>query len=118
MMEQPYTCKCHNHVVLVAALDNEVVAYGAAGLGNVFNTALVCSLDVVGEGEECVGTYGYVGVACEPGFLFFAGEDFGLNLEALLPFAFTQYIFILIADVYIDGVVSVGTTEGIKKLEV
>ena len=55
MMEQPDTRKCHRHPVLVAALDDRIVADRAARLGDVANAALLRALDIVREREERVG---------------------------------------------------------------
>ena len=52
MVEQTDTRKCHGDAVLVARLDDMVVAYRSTGLGNVFHAALVGPFDVVTEGEE------------------------------------------------------------------
>ena len=54
MMEQADTCECHCDAVLVASIDNIVVAYGATCLCNILHTALVSAFDVVAEREECV----------------------------------------------------------------
>ena len=56
MMEQTDSCKCHRHVVLVAALDDSVVKNRSARLCDVLDAALVCALDVVTEREEGIGT--------------------------------------------------------------
>ena len=51
-MEQPYARERHGNAVLVAGFNDIVVAYAAASLSNIFNSALVGTLDVVTEGEE------------------------------------------------------------------
>ena len=56
VMEKPDACKAHCNAVFVAGLDDIVISYGAAGLSDIFNTASVCALDIVTEGEECVGS--------------------------------------------------------------
>ena len=56
VMEQTDSCKCHRHVVLVAALDDSVVTNRSARLCDVLDAALVCALDVVAEREEGIGT--------------------------------------------------------------
>lgn len=55
VMEQTDSCKCHRHVVLVAALDDSVVTNRSARLCDVLDAALVCALDVVAEREEGIG---------------------------------------------------------------
>lgn len=52
MVEQPHSSKGHNHVVLVAFFDDQVIPNGTAGLGHVAHTGLEGPLDVVREGEE------------------------------------------------------------------
>ena len=52
MMEQSYASECHGDAILVAGLDDIIVANAAAGLCNIFHAALVGALDVVAEGEE------------------------------------------------------------------
>ena len=47
MVEQTDACECHCDIVLVAGLDNVVVADRAAGLCDVLNAGLLCSLDVL-----------------------------------------------------------------------
>ena len=54
MVEQSDSRECHCHVVLVACHDDMVVTDGTAGFSDVLNAALVSTLDVVAEGEECV----------------------------------------------------------------
>ena len=52
MMEQAYTCKRHGYAILVAGVDNIVVAYAASSLCDILYAALVGTLDVVAKGEE------------------------------------------------------------------
>ncbi len=54
MMKQPRAGQSHDDVVFVAGFDNDVVADGAAGLGNVADAALLGAVDAVAEGEEGV----------------------------------------------------------------
>lgn len=55
MMEQADSCEAHCHIVLVASLDDMVIADRTARLCHIFHTALVCSFDVISEWEECIG---------------------------------------------------------------
>ena len=55
MMKQPEPREVHGHAVLVGGFDDLVVTDGAAGLGDIFYTAFLCSFNVVAEGEEGVG---------------------------------------------------------------
>ena len=60
VVEQADSCKCHHHIVLVAGLNDQVIPDGSAGLGDVFDTALLRPLNVVAEGEEGVASNGHV----------------------------------------------------------
>ena len=117
-MEQTHTREGHGNAVFVAGLDDIVVANAAAGLCNVFHATLVGTLDVVAEGEEGIGTETYLRVLGNPRFLFLAGEGFGLCLEELLPGAVAENIIVVVGDIYIDSVVTVGTADIVDKGEV
>ena len=116
-MEQSDAGKCHYHIILVAAVDNSVITHGAAGLCDVLYAALVCSLDIVGEGEECVGAQGHILHLIQPCSLFFSGEYRGLHLEDGLPYAVCKYVLVLIAHVNVNSVVSVGSAKAVYKLQ-
>ena len=92
-----------------------VVAHRTTSLSNVLHTRLVGTLDVVAKGEERITAQTYIGVLGKPGFLFFHRQRFRLLGEELLPGAFTQYIFIFVANIDIDGVVAVSTTNTFLK---
>ena len=55
MMEQAHAGEGHHHIVLIALSDDQIIADGAAGLGDVGNTAGVGTLNVIRKGEESVG---------------------------------------------------------------
>ena len=61
VMEQSDSGKYHRHVILITAFDDRIIADGAAGLCNVFYSALMCAFDVIGKREECVRAKGYIG---------------------------------------------------------
>ena len=54
MVEQPHSGERHGDAVLVASLDNIVVTYAAASLGDVFNSALVGALAIVTAWAESI----------------------------------------------------------------
>ena len=54
VVEQADAGEGHRHVVFVAGLDHVVVANGSARLRNIVHAALMCTLDIVTEREECV----------------------------------------------------------------
>ena len=53
-MEKSYTIKCHDHIVVVGGLDNQVVADRTARLNNAGHARLAGSLDIIPEWEEGV----------------------------------------------------------------
>ena len=56
MMEQSYTGKRHCNAILVACVDYMVITHTTASLGNIFYSALMGTLYVVTEWEECIAT--------------------------------------------------------------
>jgi hypothetical protein len=54
MMKKPYPAHGHDHAVVVAGVDDEVIAHRAAGLHDVTDAALLGPVDVVAEREERV----------------------------------------------------------------
>ena len=111
MVEQSHVSEGHDHVVLVAGLDDIVVADAATRLCDILHATLVCALNVVAEGEESIGAQAYVGVLGDPFFLLLTCEDRRLLGEELLPGAFAQHVVVLLAEVYVDGVVAVGAAD-------
>ena len=65
MVEQPHSGERHDHVVVIALGDHQVVPDGAAGLGNVPHAGAPRPLDVVREGEESVAAQGYASYSPE-----------------------------------------------------
>ena len=112
MVEETHAGECHNHVVLVAFSDNEVVTDRTAGFSNILYAGSESTLDVVCEGEECVGSKSEVVEAVEPFALFFSGERSGLFGEVVLPDAVCAYIFFVAVDVAIDYIVSFRSAHG------
>lgn len=56
MMEQAHASESHDHALLVALFDDQIIADRATGLCDVLNTGGESTLDIVTEGEECVTT--------------------------------------------------------------
>ena len=54
VMEQTNACKAHGHAIFVACLNHLVISDRTTRLRNVFDTALMRSLDVITEWEESV----------------------------------------------------------------
>ena len=56
MVEQADAGECHCDAVFVTGIDNVIVTDGAARLCDILNAGTFCTLDVIAEREECVGT--------------------------------------------------------------
>ena len=60
MMEQSHAREGHDHILLVALFDDQVIPNGATWLGDVLHTGSKRALDVIGEGEESVGSQRHI----------------------------------------------------------
>ena len=116
-MEKTNAIKAHYHVVLVCGFNNLIVADASAWLCYNCNAALSCSFDIVSEREECVATDGNVCVLVEPCAFFFACENFRLNFENVLPFAFCKNVFVFFTDVNVNCVVTVCAFDSVNELQ-
>ena len=74
MMEQTNAGKAHYHTILVAGIDNIVITNRSTWLSDILNARLMGTLDVVTEGEECIGAKAYIGILIQPCSLLFTGE--------------------------------------------
>ena len=83
-MEQPQAAEGHGDAVLVAGIDDLLVADGAAGLHDGSHAGATGALDVVTEGEESVRTKANTGHLAEVGLLFLGGQRLGLAGEGLI----------------------------------
>ena len=95
-----------------------VVAYRTACLCDKLNTALMRALNIVAEWEESVAAQSHLGVLSYPLLLLFHGQHLWLLLEEHLPCAFCQYVLMVLRDIYVDGVVAVGTANLVNKRKV
>ena len=111
MVEQTKSRKCHNKSALVAALDNKVVTDRSAGLRNVGNAAHCRTVDVIGEGEECIRADCNALDGCKVRLLLFNTEVLGSFLEVLLPVALGTYVLLVVVNITVDNVVSVWTLD-------
>lgn len=118
MVEQAHTGERHDHAVFVAALYNKVVADGTAGLCDIFNSAALCSLDVVAEREECVRAERYAVYRGEICLDFLVGKRLGAGGEILLPVALGADILFVSVDVAVNDIVPVGAAYRILEGEV
>ena len=117
MMEKSDSGEAHDHIVLVACLDDHIVPLGSAGLCDVLYTALTSSLDIVSEGEECIGATNNICIFSKPCLLFLSCKYGRLLSEDGLPGTLGKNILILIADVEVDSIVTVSSLDGVEELE-
>lgn len=115
MVEKSYACECHGNAILVASVYYIVIAHRTAGLCYIFHAALVGTLDIVAEWEECIAAQGHFRVFGYPLFLFIHGEYLGTLFEEHLPCAVAKHIVMIFTDVYVDSVVAVGAAYAVDK---
>ena len=118
MMEQAQAGHGHGDVVFIARFDDIVIADGAAGLGDVVDTAAMSPFDVVTEGEESIAAQGDAVELGNPGFLFFPCERFRFFREQILPDAVGQDVFVIIRDVDVDSVVTVRAADIVAERQI
>ena len=111
-MEKSHSGKAHRDVILVAALDDEIVADRSAGLCDVGNAGLLRALDVITEGEEGVRAECYAADCIEVCSLLLAGEGLGALGKVLLPITVGANVLLILIDIAVDDVISVGSAEG------
>ena len=109
MVEQTDACKRHHHVIFIAACNNICITHGSTGLCDVFYTTLMSSLDIIGEGEECIASQSHILHFVKPCSLFLSGKYRGFYLEDTFLGTVSQHIHVLIAHVDINGIVTVGS---------
>ena len=107
-MEQPQAAEGHGDAVLVAGVDDLLVADGAAGLHDSGHAGAAGALDVVTKGEESIRTKAHTGHLAEVSLLFLGGQRLGLAGEGLGPDIITDDVLRGIADVNINRVIAVG----------
>ena len=56
MMKKARSRHRHRHAVLIARFDDDVITYGAAGLGDICHAASGGAVDAVAEGEKRIRT--------------------------------------------------------------
>lgn len=115
MVEKSHTGKRHCNAVSVADTDNIVVAYRAAGFGNVRNAASAGTLNVVAEREKCVAAETYAGDGVKIRALFGFGEFVRAVLKIILPEPVVKNVLGKVRNVNVYRVVSVGTSESVQK---
>ncbi len=115
MVEQPHSSKGHNHVVLVAFFDDQVIPNGTAGLGHVAHTGLEGPLDVVREGEEGIRAQGDVLPGGQELPLLFLGQGLRTLGKVVLPNALGADVLFVAVDIAVNYIVPVGPAQvGLK----
>ena len=109
VVEETHMGECHGDAILVAGVDDMVVADATASLCDKLYTAAVGTLDVVAEGEESIRSQGHARVLGDPCLALLAGQRFGLFGKELLPCAVAEDVLGLVADIEVDAVVAVCT---------
>ena len=118
MMEQTNAGKAHYHTILVAGIDNIVITNRSTWLSDILNARLMGTLDVVTEGEECIGAKAYIGILIQPCSLLFTGEDLRFYSEESLPCTIFQNIHVILTDIEIDCVITIRTTNIITERKI
>ena len=111
MMKQSYPCECHSDTVFIAGLNHIVVSNRAAGLGNVFYSALMGALDVVAKRKEGIAAERYLAILRYPIAFLFTCQWGRTGIEKLLPNAFCQHVIVVFADVNVNGIVAIGPSD-------
>ena len=106
-MEQPQAAEGHGDAVLIAGVDDLLVADGAAGLHDGGHAGAAGALDVVTEGEERIRPQRNAGDMAQVFLLFLGGQRSRLLGEGLGPDIVADDILRRVADVNIDRVVAV-----------
>ena len=101
----------NDHILLVALFDDEIIANGAAGLGDVLYAGSKGALDIVAERKECIRTQRHIAAGGQPCSLVTLGQTFGLFSEVILPDAVGADIFLVAVDVAVDDIIAVGTAQ-------
>ena len=110
MMEKSDASECHCYSILVASFDDIVVAYASASLCYPLHATLVCTFDVVAKWEESVAAEAYACVLANPLSLFLFSEYRRLFCEELLPYTVAKHVVVFRADIHVDSVVAVGSS--------
>ena len=110
-MEKTHTGKGHDDAILIALFDDQIVTDGAAGFGDILDTGSGGALDVVGEGEEGIGTQGNSVPGIQPSTLFLRGQRLRTSGEVVLPDAVGADILFVAVDVTVNDVVPIGAAQ-------
>ena len=108
-MEESDACESHRDAILVACLDDIVVTHRATGLGYELHSRLMGTLNIIAEGEERVRAKGDTGILRYPCLLLLTCQRLWTLREEHLPCPLAQDIIIIVRDINVDSVVTVGT---------
>src|SRR5574344_1017728 len=114
-MEQAQTGKGHSDTIFVAGFNNIVIANRTACLSNILYAAAMSAFNIVAKGEEGITAKGNVLQLCQPSLLFSTSQRLWLFGEEVFPNAIGQNVLVVIRNIYVDGVVAVGTTNAVLK---
>ena len=116
-MEEANVSKRHSDAVLVAGINNVIVTDTTTCFCYVFNTALVSTLNIITEWEECIRTKRNTCQLVQPCSLLFSRKYFRFYLKCILPDTICENIHIFLSDVKIDCIISVCTSDSILELK-
>ena len=111
VVEQSHAGEGHDHALLVALRDDQIIADRTAGLGDIFHTGGIGPLDVVAEGEERVAAQCHIAAGSQPGLLVTFGQALGPFGEVVLPDAIGANVLLVAVDVAVDHVVAIRTAQ-------
>ena len=80
-MEQPDAAERHGNAVLIAGVNDLLVADRAAGLDNGGHAGAAGTLDVVAKGEEGIRAQADTGNVAQVLFLFLRGQGCGCSVK-------------------------------------
>ena len=118
MVEQSQAAERHCNAVLVALLNDDIIADGAARLNDILDAALEGAVDVVREREEGIRAEADIGILCNPCLTLFLCKDRRLLGEHALPLAVREDIHVILTDVEVDRVVAVGALDVIAERQI
>ena len=115
MMEKSHSRERHCHTVFVAAIDNDIITYRAARLRNIAYTALFRAFNVIIKREEGIRAECNSCDLIEIGSLLILCIGLGAFGKVLLPNTIGANILLVLIDVSVDDVITVGSAElGLK----
>ena len=115
MVEQSHSRKRNRHVIFIGTFDYQVVANRAAGFGNIFYAAELCSLDIVAEREECIRAERNSVDSVEIFTYLRFCKRFGTGGKIFLPVTLGTNIFLAFIDISVNYVVTLGSAESGEK---